>query len=168
MQPGTNQPTYQHTKLDLCDLHDSLFANGLRGNSRLKSLRPRRYNRNVFAIAGAALKENTKALFTWMRDETLDAVCDYFKTHPKLEDLDFRSVFTEDTVAPAMLKSQIQALFDMVQRKTSIHTILWDSRYSEQKILQGKVIPHLATNAFRATVLRRALLVACTDANSFG
>jgi hypothetical protein len=182
------------TELTWCYIDNSILADGLRRNSRLKSL-TQRISRNVevgnhelLAIA-AALKENEGLVdldlphsFT-MSDEAWDAVCDSLKTHPTLQKLRLLPLWRlELGVTPAVLKFQTQALVDMLKVSTSIHTILWDSRYSEKKILQGTVIPHLETNklrprllaiqnirpiAYRAKVLGRALLSARTNANSF-
>jgi hypothetical protein len=84
------------TKFALCEIDSFVLANGLRGNSRLESLRPRLSstpedgNRKVLVIADA-LKE-TKGLVVLllihdfrMSDETWGAVCDSLKTHPTLQ-----------------------------------------------------------------------------------
>jgi hypothetical protein len=75
------------TKIEFCGIDNFILANGLRGNSRLKSWRPRLSNnvevrnREVLAIAGA-LRENKGLIDLNLRhvsrlnDETLDAVCD--------------------------------------------------------------------------------------------
>jgi hypothetical protein len=174
------------TKLDRCDIDCSVLANGLRGNSRLESLRPRFSsnleddNRKVLAIA-SALREN-KGLVELdlyhgcitMNDETWFATCDSLKTHPTLQALDLRNA--GGPLAPAVLKSRIQALVDMLKVNMSIHTIHLCARCSEH------VIPYLETNrlrprvraiqktrpiAYRAKVLGRALLAVRTNANSF-
>jgi hypothetical protein len=178
------------TKLDCCDINYSVLANALRENSGLKSLAPlissnlEVSNREVFAIAGA-LKEN-KGLVEldlsngafWENDEMWGAVCGSLETHPTLEILNLNSAFT----APAVIKSRIQALLDMMHVNISIHTIHLDSSYSQHELFQSSVIPFLETNrlrprvravqrtspiAYRAKVLGRALLSARTDANSF-
>jgi hypothetical protein len=83
---------------------------------------------------------------------------------------------------PAVTKSRVQALLDMLKVNTSIHTIHLYSRYSEHEIFQESVIPHLETNrfrprlltiqktrpiAYRAKVLGRALLSARANPNRF-
>jgi hypothetical protein len=83
------------TKLELCDIDNIVLANGLRGNSRLKSLRLNFSrndedgdgNREDLAIT-VALREN-KGLVDLnllhnfpMIDENWDAICDSLKTHP--------------------------------------------------------------------------------------
>jgi hypothetical protein len=181
------------TKLECWDIDNIVLANGLRGNSRLKSFRPRISrdlevaNQELLAFAGA-FKEN-KGLVDWdlshsctMSDETWDAVCDSLKTHSTVEVLELRSVFTLDTVAPSVVKSQIQALLDMMKVNMSIHTIHLRARYSEDELFRGSVIPYLETNrlrprvlaiqkirsiAYRAKVLGRALLSTRINANSF-
>jgi hypothetical protein len=88
------------TKLDQCYIGNSVLANGLRGNSRLKSLRPRNFDSDVgeqelVAIA-SALKVN-KGLVDLkvtchglgINDFTWGAICDSIKAHPTLEVLDF-------------------------------------------------------------------------------
>jgi hypothetical protein len=86
------------TQLNWCEIDNLVLANGLRGNSSLRSLIPRfgDGNREVLAIADA-LKENKGLvdLDLWhsvrMSDETWNAVCDSLKTHPTIEVLDLRS-----------------------------------------------------------------------------
>jgi hypothetical protein len=181
------------TKLYSCDIDNSVLADGLRGNSRLKSWIPHLSNNNtggnrqVLAIAGA-LKEN-KGLVDLdlmhnfrMSDETWDAVCDSLKTHPTLEILSLGpfDMFGGD---PAMLQSRIQTLVDMMKMNTSIHTIILDHRNdSEHELYRGSVIPYLETNrlrprlhtiqkalpiAYRTKVLGRALLAVRTNPNRF-
>jgi hypothetical protein len=182
------------TKLDQCDIDNLVLANGLRGNSRLKSLTPRFSgdlevrNRELLAIAGA-LQEN-KGLVDLdldlghvlrMSDESWDAVCGSLKTHPTLEVLDLRRTFMDPAITPAVLKSQIQALLDMMKRNMSIHTIHLDAQDSQHELYRESVIPYLDTNRFRprllaiqqtrpipyrAKVLGRALLSARTNTNS--
>jgi hypothetical protein len=180
------------TKLDQCRIDNSVFANGLRGNNRLNYWRPRLSstpedgNREVLAIADA-LKENKGLVdlylmqdFT-MSDGAWDAVCDCLKTHPTIEVLDLRTTGGM-TLAPALLKSRMQALLDMVKVNVLIHTVHLDSRYRQHELFRESVIPYLETNRFRprllaiqrtrpityrAKVLGRALLAARTDANRF-
>jgi hypothetical protein len=179
------------TKLDYCKLDNLVLANGLRGNSRLKSLNlifsygidADEGNRQIHAIA-SALREN-KGLVEWdfrinflFSDETWNAVCDALKAHPTLEVLGVRASFA----APAGLESRIQTLVDMLKVNMSIHTIQLNDLYCEHKLFRESVIPYLETNrlrprllaiqktlphAYRAKVLGRALLSARTDANSF-
>jgi hypothetical protein len=178
------------TKLDTIDY--SVLANGLRGNSRLKSLRLRMFrewddgNQAILAFAGA-LKESKGLVDFDLRhgfgvsDETWDSVCDSLKTHPTLQVLNLQRSGGAP-LAPALLKSRIQALVDMLKVNKSIHTIHLNSRYSEHELFRESVIPHLGTNRFRpcvraiqktrpityrAKVLGRALLSARTDTNSF-
>jgi hypothetical protein len=174
------------TKLDSCDIDYSVLADGLRGNSRLKSLTQRFLDdeRNVIAIAGA-LRENKGLVelnlrYLWS-DETWGTICDSLKTHPTLQVLDLLAAGGA-SLAPAVLISRIQALLDMMKVNMSIHKIHLNPRYSEHELFQGSVIPYLETNrlrprvraiqknrpiAYRAKVLGRALLSARTDANSF-
>jgi hypothetical protein len=186
------------TKIDLCYIDNSILAAGLRGNSRLKSLRPRDFNGEVgkqelVAIA-SALKEN-KGLVNLslmhafrMSDETWDTVCDSLKIHPTLQILDLRTTTNSYEGAelvpldPAVLKSRIQALVDMLKVNTSIHTIHLCDRYNEHELFRESVIPYLETNQFRLRVLAvqktrpstyrvkvlgRALLAVQTDLNRF-
>jgi hypothetical protein len=116
-----------------------------------------------------------------MSDETWDAVCDSLKGHPTLEVLDLRTAFW-DAPAPAVLKSRIHAILNMVKINLSIHTLRLDDRYYQHELFRGSVTPYLEMNRFRprllaiqktrpnpyrAKVLRRALLSARTDANRF-
>jgi hypothetical protein len=181
------------TKLDYCDFDNSVLADGLRGNKRLKSWIPLLSrsrdgaNRELPAIAGA-LREN-KGLVDLnlsyglrLSDETWSAICDSLKAHPTIEILDLRRRPEDGMTAPAVLKFRIQALLDMVKINLSIHIIHLDSRYSEHELYRGSVIPYLETNglrlrvcaiqktrpiAYRAKVLGRAFLAARTNANSF-
>jgi hypothetical protein len=177
------------TTLDSCYIDYSVLANGLRGNSRLKSLQPCSSssrevdNRHVLAIAGA-LREN-KGLIElnlnscWVSDETWDAACDSLKTHSTLEVMDLRYVLTEMT--PASMTSKIQSLVDMMKVNMSIHTIYLSGRYAEHELYRELVIPFLKSNrlrqrvraiqktrpiAYRTGLLGRALLSARTDVNS--
>jgi hypothetical protein len=178
------------TKLVLRYIDNSGLTDGLRGNSRLKSFRPRlsdncvEGNQRLLAIAGA-LKEN-KGLVDLdlehnfrMSDETWGAVCDSLKTHPTLQFLDLCS---NASVAPAVLKSRIQALLDMLKVNLSIHTVRLHRDFSQHELFRGSIIPYLETNwlrprvraiqktraiAYRAKVLGRALLAVRTDPNRF-
>jgi hypothetical protein len=174
------------TELNHCDMDYSMLANGLRGNSRLKRLTLHISDQELLAIAGA-LNENEGLVdldlgCRLFGDEAWGAVCDSFKTHPTLEVLQLWSA-GDASVAPAVLKSRIQVLLDMLKVNTSIHTIHFvNSRYSEHELFQGSVIPYLETNrlrpyvraiqktrpiAYRAKVLGRALLAVRTDPNRF-
>jgi hypothetical protein len=184
------------TKLDNCKIDNFVLADGLRGNSRLKSLRPRfssspgDVNREVLAIADT-LRENKGLVelnlacqgFT-VRDEAWGAICDSLETHPTLEVLNLRGTLINLLAAPApsVLKSRIQALVDMMKVNISIHTIQVDDHYYEHKLFKESVIPYLETNrlrprllaiqktlpqAYRAEVLGRALLAVRTDPNRF-
>jgi hypothetical protein len=183
------------TRLILCDI-DYVLANGLRGNSRLKSMyNPTDCNHmfsdeDLLATAGA-LKENKglvslKLLYDLrVSDETWDAVFDSLKTHPTLELFSFRPkhTFANISLAPAVLTCRLQALVDMLKINTTIQTIdVGPTQYSEHELYRGSVIPYLDTNrfrprllaiqksrpiAYRAKVLGRALLAARTDPNRF-
>jgi hypothetical protein len=189
------------TKLDLCTIDNLVLANGLHGNSRLKSLRLFVYglednDRQGFALADA-LRENKGLVDLELRhepgeaglmsDETWDAVCDSLKTHPTLQILNLWRII----MAPlsltlrglALRESRVQTLVDMMQVNRSIHTIHLQSHlYFEHNLFTGTVIPYLETNrlrphvraiqktrpmAYRAKLLKRALLATRTDANSF-
>jgi hypothetical protein len=180
--------------LDLCDIDSFVLADGLRGNSRLKSLRQNFSadfdvgNRKVLAIADA-VRENKGLieLHLWcygfgVNDETWGVVCDSLKAHPTLEVVNLRSAFADATTAPDVITSRMLTLVKMIKANRSIHTIHVDSRYSEHEIYRESVIPYLETNRFRprllaiqkarpieyrAKVLGQALLAVRTDANSF-
>jgi hypothetical protein len=185
------------TELHYCDIDYSVLADGLRGNSRLKSLSPfvtnspRDDNRELQAIAGA-LKANKglvrlnlsgrRRFGLRVNDETWGAICDSLKTHPTLEVLNLSSTNNDATTALAVITSRIQALLDMMKMNMSIHTIHLDSSYSEHELYRESVIPYLKTNQLRARVhaiqitrpttyhagvLGRALLAARSDANMF-
>jgi hypothetical protein len=178
------------TNLTFCDIDNFVLADGLRGNSRLKILRPlfscsdevRR--REVLAIAGA-LREN-KGLVDLhlmchdlgMNGDTWGAICDSLKAHPTLEVLHICLISTF-----ALLKSGIQKLVDMVKVNMAIHTIHLDSGYTHHdELFRDSVVPYLETNRlrsrvraiqrthpipYRVKVVGRALLSARTDANRF-
>jgi hypothetical protein len=181
------------TRLTLCGIDYSVLANGLRGNSRLKSLN--NYtdsNRNVsnqdLLATADALKEN-KGLVSLnlmydfrVSDETWDAVCDSLKTHPTLKLLHLRSTSGRVTLDPATLTFRIQALLDMMKVNMSIVKIHVADYYSNHELFRGSVIPYLETNrlrprllaiqktrpiAYRIKVLGQALLAARTDPNRF-
>jgi hypothetical protein len=178
------------TKLDLCYIDNSIVANGLRGNSRLKSWRPRfssdleLRDRELLAIADA-LRENKGLVdlnlrqYYGMNDETWGVICYSLETHPTLEVLDLRTTGGIRILAPALVKSRMQALLDMMKVNMSIHTIHLNDRHREHELFLGSVIPYLETNRFRprllaiqrtspisyrAKVLGKALLAARTDA----
>jgi hypothetical protein len=182
-------------KLDLCKMDCCVIANGLRGNSRLKSFSP--YfsrdldirNQQLLAIADA-IREN-KGLIEWclrcpgimaMNDETWDAVCDSLKTHPTLQVLDLSMIYHDAATAPAGNTSRVQALLGMMKLNTSILTIHLRDQYSEHELFRESVVPYLETNRFRlhvraiqktlpipyrAKVLGSALLAVRTDPNRF-
>jgi hypothetical protein len=177
------------TKLWCCDIDNSVIADGLRGNSRLKSLRPqpiRNFEVELLPIAGA-LKENKGLVDLDLRhfllsDELWDAICDSLKAHPTLEVLNLRGSWVRSQLGSVAIASRIQALVDMLKVNMSIHTIAVHDFYSEHELFRGSVIPILETNRFRpcvraiqktrpcvyrAKVLGRALLAVRTDPNSF-
>jgi hypothetical protein len=180
------------TKLDDCYVDNIVLADGLRGNSRLKSFRSclshylEVVNQEVLAIA-VALRDN-KGLIDlnlsscWVSDETWSAICDSLKTHPTLEVLDLRVHSTDGTTTPAVITSRMQALADMLKVNTSIHTIHLDYRYSQHELFRESVIPYLERNRFwlhvlaiqqtrpipyRTKVLGQALLAVRSDPNRF-
>jgi hypothetical protein len=180
------------TKLVECAIDNLVLADGLRGNSRLRSLRPLLSNstddgnREVLAIA-VGLRQNRgldelDMSIGWVTDETWSSVCDSLKTHLTLGVMDLRRTVTDPigTTAPAVLISRMQALVDMMTVNISIHTIHLDEGYSEHD--RGSLNPYLETNrlrprllaiqqtrpiAYRAKVLGRALLAVRSDPNRF-
>jgi type 1 glutamine amidotransferase len=102
----------------------------LRGNSRLKSSKTRiEVGKQELVAIASALKENKGLVgldlmhdFS-MSDDTWGAICDSLKAHPAIEVLDLRPAGGMAALAPAVLKSQIQALVDMLKVDMSIHTI---------------------------------------------
>jgi hypothetical protein len=179
------------TKLECCHIDNRVPANGLRGNSRLNSLKPRLSNnrgvikRELLAFAGA-LKENKGLVdldlsFCLFNGKIYDAVYDSLKTHPTLPVLNLRMAY-ESPLAPAVLESRVQALVDMLKVSTSMHTIHLHDHYSEHELFGGLVIPYLEANRlrprvratqrtlpipYRAKVLGRALLAVRTSPNRF-
>jgi hypothetical protein len=185
------------TRLDYCEIDTLLLADGLRGNSRLKSFSP--YfscnfdicNRELLATADA-IRENN-GLVEWcprcyciilINDGTWDAICDSLKMHPTLEVLNLSKIYHHEAVtAQAVLKPRIQAIVDMLKVNTSIHTIrLSEKKFSNHELYRGSAIPYLETNKFRlrvraiqktlpfgyrAKVLGRALLAVQDDPNRF-
>jgi hypothetical protein len=192
------------TKLAYCHLDYSVLADGLRGNTRLKSLKSFIFSsggvssEEFLSIAGA-LKENKGLVdveLTYnfrMSDETWDILCDSLKTHPTLQILKLRPMqqpfLDRGALAyrmgrvhvltpPDVLKTQIQALVDMLKGNKSIHTIDLHDRYSEYELYRESINPYLEKNrvhaiqrtsptAYRAKLLGRALLSARADANRF-
>jgi hypothetical protein len=184
------------TKLDCCGIDNFVLANGLRGNSHLKSLKQNFFgdfsvcNRQILALANA-LRENKGLVelslkcfgaIDAMNEGTWGAVCDSLKTHSTLEVLDFCVYIANATTAPAQLEFRMNALVNMLKVNTLIHTLHLDSRYSQHHLFQGSVVPYLQTNHFRprvrviqktrsityrAKVLGRALLAARTHPNHF-
>jgi hypothetical protein len=183
------------TSLTWCDIDYSVLADALRGNSRLKSLKPRFLSnsfeddkRQLLAIA-SALRENKGLVELNLSDsgrrdcdETWYAVCDSLKTHPTLEVLHLSPLYSNPSTVPTVTLSRIQALLDMMKMNVSIHTIHLQLRYSQHELFRESVIPYLATNRlrprvraiqktrpipYRAGVLGRALLAARSDANTF-
>jgi hypothetical protein len=185
------------TRLDYCQMDYLVLADGLRGNSRLKSLRPQfsssqNSNREILAIVGA-LRENkglvelgiarVSGCSGWVSDETWGVICDSLKTHPTLEVLDLRATTRDTALAPAAITSRIQALLDMLKVNMSIHTIHLDyDLYWQHKLFRGSVIPYFETNRlrprvraiqktrpipYRAKVLGSALLAVRSDPNRF-
>jgi hypothetical protein len=183
------------SKLYDCEIDYSVLANGLRGNSRLKSLSLRIFSDSdiltyLLAIAGG-LRENKGLieLELWndirISDETWDTFFDSLKTHPTLQVLNFQERLGFDgtvPLSPAMLNFRMQALADMLRANISIHTMHWDFRYSEHEIFQGTIVPYLETNrlrprvraiqkarpiSYRTKVLSRALLAVRSDPNRF-
>jgi hypothetical protein len=179
------------TKLDRCEIDNLVLSNGLRGNSRLKSLRPRFSSdleicgREFLAIAGA-FREN-KGLVDLdlgsgygMNDETWGTICASLEAHQTLEVLDLRATVEIRILAPAVLKSRIQALLDMVKVNMSIRTIRVDPQYSQHELFRESVVSYLETNRFRprlfaiqrtrpipyrAKILGQALFAVQADAN---
>jgi hypothetical protein len=181
------------TRILSCEIDNVILADGLRGNSRLKLLKFRISssleigNREILAIAGA-LRENKGLVHlvlghnTGVSDETWGAIYASLETHPTLEVLDLRVTFAAGAMAPAVIKSRVQTLLDMLKVNNSIHTLRLDSRYSEHATFRELVIPSLETNRFRprllaiqkirpipyrAKVLGRALLSARANPNRF-
>jgi hypothetical protein len=169
-----------------------MLADGLRRNSRLKSVRVYAYkrgdaaNQELLAISDA-LKENKSLvqLQLWYdfgkSDEAWGAICDSLETHPTLEVLELRNLYYS-SFHPSVYTSRLQALVHMLKVNTLIHTIHLDERYSEHEIYRGSVIPYLERNrlrsrllaiqktrqmTYRAKLLGRALLAVRTDPNSF-
>jgi hypothetical protein len=184
------------TKLSCCHIDHSILADGLRGNSRLKSFTQHFIdnnsvsNREVVAIANA-LQENQGLVEFFLHcydresDETetcWGAICGSLETHPTLQVLHHYSRrLSGAPLAPDVIISRIQALVNLMKVNTTIHTINVDSLLSEHELFRGSVVPKLKTNrlrprllaiqatrpmAYRAKVLGRALLATQTDANS--
>jgi hypothetical protein len=169
------------TELTFCDIDLFVLLDGLRGNSRLKSLTPRRedthgaayqerlviasgnpddVNRKALAIAGT-LKENTGLAVCdltscLLTDETWNAICDSLKTHPTLKVLSLRWPMRSLGDAPlalAVLKSRKEALVDMLKVNMSIHTIRLSERYTgEHELFREAIIPYLESNRLRPRV----------------
>jgi hypothetical protein len=183
------------TELSWCSIDNVILADGLRGNSRLKVFTPlissdlEVGSRELFAIAGA-LREN-KGLVELnlfcsrfrMSEETWGAVCDSLQAHSTLEVLYFHGAScTVATATPALLKSRVQKVVDMMKGNMSIHTKHLPHRLGHHELFRRSVIPDLETNRFRprllaiqkicpipyrGKVLGRALLTVRADPNRF-
>jgi hypothetical protein len=164
------------TELTYCNIDCFVLVDGLRGNSRLKSLTPRLadyrgvdyqerlviasgspddINRQLLAIAGT-LKENTGLVVCdlsncLLTDKTWNSVCDSLKTHPTLQILSLRWPHGVPPYALAVVKSRIQALVDMLKVNVSIHTIHFRHN-SALELFRTSVIPYLETNRLRPRV----------------
>jgi hypothetical protein len=137
------------TKLACWYTDYSVLANGLSGNSYLKSFRARLFSssevgsRELRAIENA-LKEN-KGLVDLdhstgcfrENDETWGAIRDSLKTHPTLEVLNLRLALSDATMAPEVITPRIQALLDMVKINESIHAIRLRARYHLHELFRG-------------------------------
>jgi hypothetical protein len=141
------------TQLDHCVIDNLVLADGLSGNSSMKSLKliissnREVANREVLTIADA-LNEN-KGLIDLdiiqdefrLNDETWGAIFHSLKAYPTLEVLDLNGgAFANHTIGPAALNSRIEALVDMMKVKISIHTIRLHPRYSQHELFRGSVI----------------------------
>jgi hypothetical protein len=113
-----------------------------------------------------------------------DAICGSLETHPTLQVLHLWSRRGgAPLLTPAVLKSRVQALVDMMKVNMSIHTLhLFERSYTEYTLYRASVIPYLATNqlrshvrtfqrirpsTYRTKVLGRALLTFRTNSNAF-
>jgi hypothetical protein len=174
------------TKLTYCDIDCLVLLDGLRGNSRLKSLTPRLFDdrgvayldrerlvigsgslddvdRQVLAIAGT-LKENTGLVvcdlgYCLLNDEMWNAVCDSLKTNSTLQILRLRWPMRhlDAPLASAVLKSRIQALVDMLKVNMSIHTMRLPEYSSECELFREAIIPYLETNRQHLRLRVRAI-----------
>jgi hypothetical protein len=117
------------TKLNYCHIDSFFLANGLRGNSRLKSFTQRiSRNQELLPITGALHDLR-------MSDETWDTVFDSLKTRPTIQVLSLQPVQArlEPPLKPAQLKSRIQRLMDMLKMNVSIHNIRVHDYYSKHE-----------------------------------
>jgi hypothetical protein len=117
------------TKLVDCYIDNSVLVDGLRGNSRLKSLTLRASlrplnrdaaNQELLAIS-SALKENKGLVDIHLfddfmkSDEAWGAICDSLKTHPTLKVLKFRHhLYANPSFVPSVIISRVHALVDML------------------------------------------------------
>jgi hypothetical protein len=125
------------TSLAWCEFDYSVLADGLRGNSRLKILRPPFLQNNnvdeerqVLSIA-SALRENKGLIELNLHcygfrgnDETWRTVCDSLQAHPTLEVLNLSQVNCNPSIVPAIITSRMQALLDMMKVNMSINTTM--------------------------------------------
>jgi hypothetical protein len=172
------------TELRCCrNIDNFILADGLRGNSRLKTLRTLCFsgsneacNREVPAIS-SALRENKGLVYLaiWphmtMSDESWEAVCEFLKTltHPTLQVLHLE-IMQPYGVAPAVLNSRvallIKALVDMLKVNMSIDTMPWNAHpglmsidniprnpHFSGELFRRSVAPYLVTNRFRPRLL---------------
>jgi hypothetical protein len=179
---GSNQGP---TELIYCDIDCFVLVDGLRGNSRLKSLTPQLsdyrgvayqerlviasgnpddVNRQLLAIADI-LRENTGLIscdlsYCLLTDKTWNAVCDSLKAHPTLQVLSLRWPLGAAPSALTVVKSLIQGLVGLLKVNMSIHTIHLPQRHSSaDELFRASVIPYLETNRLRPRV--HAIQKAC-------
>jgi hypothetical protein len=175
-----HDPTFTIT---YCHFDSFTLMDGLRGDSRLKSLTLSSFHNNRALIVFPSVFRENKGLVKlkfddghWVTDEQWGAICDSLETHPSLEVLDLHPGCT----TPAISACKIQALVDMLKVNISIHTIHLDYHHSEHELFRRSVAPYLETNRFRprllaiqkarpfpyrVKVLGRALLATRTDPN---
>jgi hypothetical protein len=148
------------TKLDYCDINSFVLVNGLRGNSRLKSLTQYISSDPEFPAIARALREN-KGLVDlhlwhdiWMSNEAWDAVFDSVKTHPTLRVLSLQPVQArlEPPLSSAQLKSRLQPLVKMLKVNMLIEAIYVHAFYNQHELFRGSIISSLETNWLRPRV----------------
>jgi hypothetical protein len=152
-------------KLHYCTLDNQILANALSGDSRVTRFTPDNWTNDAnMAILFTALANNRGLVdldlgVVSISDDNWIVLCESLKTHLTLTNLDLsntslRSPFGVKIVLADNDKAhRTNAIAEMVQRNTVLHTIhLWE-RERDQKIYAEEILPYLETNLYRPRVL---------------
>jgi hypothetical protein len=165
-------------KLIDCTIDRQILASGLTGNSRvtkLKLLDSGRANNADTAVLFATLANNRGLVdldlyCCSINEDNWSILCESLQAHPTLTKLDLSHTGRFELLTDNQKTHRTRMLADMVQRNTSLHTIILselcqDAR--DEEIYAQMILPCLETNRYRPRVhaikkadisLRRPLL----------